>query len=116
VVPIKRHPQRNLKRDLSRARSTKRQPPLDDLAGIAKLGEEPLHHRFDLGQDGLPLRPRSHANGQPDMWFTAFQEPLRMNVGIDFQRGTADFMGTARTWLSQCALFHAAQKPYEQSQ
>ena len=58
VDPIKRQPQRNLKRDLARARRQQSfsLDPLDDLAGIAKLGEEPLHHRLELG----PERTAAH--------------------------------------------------------
>jgi hypothetical protein len=63
VDPINRHLQRNLKGDLPRTRGQQNisLDPLYDLAGIAKLGEEPLHHGFDLGQHGLPLTSRLHA-------------------------------------------------------
>jgi len=63
VDPINRNPQRNLERDLSPARGQQNVSldPFDDLPGIAKLCEESLHHRLDLGQDGLPLTPRLHA-------------------------------------------------------
>lgn len=63
IDPSKRNLQRNLERDLSRAHSQGgvRLYPPDDFVGIAKLGDEPLHHRSDLGQDGLPLAPRLDA-------------------------------------------------------
>ena len=63
IEPIERSPQRDLERDLSRTRAKRRVglDPLDDLTGIVELGEEPLHHRLDLRQDGLPLTPRLQA-------------------------------------------------------
>ena len=59
VDPVKRQPQRNLKRDLPRARGqqTISLDLLDNLAGISKPGEEPLHHRFD-GQARMVCRSR----------------------------------------------------------
>jgi hypothetical protein len=60
VDPLKGYPQRNLKRDLARARGQRNVSldSLDDFAGVSKLCEESLHRRFDVGQDGLPLTSR----------------------------------------------------------
>jgi len=95
VDPIKRHSQGNLKRDLARARGQRNVglDPLHDLAGISKLGVKPLHHRFDVGEDGLPLTTRSDA----------VLERLRIPAASLLALTPSFRLGVERAWLLRTA-------------
>ena len=63
VLPCERRSERDLEGDLARTRPQRpiRFDPFNDLVGVTKFREEPLHQRLDLRQDGLAFAPRLDA-------------------------------------------------------